>query len=236
MAARRRTAAAGLATAPDRGARPSPAVRQFQEGLLPILIAGDVAAFRRYLAQWEEVIGDTSDLAARPVDEQRRLMADLLRRPQQFNLPPWPAALAPGRQPDRQVFSERPEPGHQPDGRAWPPAPAPAAPSGRPARPERPGVRQQNTAGGAAEAGCEAPGYYQLDMLTGELVPVAPSRPAVAEGSAAYGEEARRAPRRAPRRRRPLRAVGISLHQLSLWPDPKASTPWPDPEPPRSSA
>src|SRR5262245_62815272 len=69
-------------------------VREFQRGLFPILVAGDVDAFRHYLAGWEEIIGDTAGLGDLPLDDQRTFMARLLRRPQVYNLPAWPDELA----------------------------------------------------------------------------------------------------------------------------------------------
>src|SRR5687767_5088699 len=67
-------------------------LEEFCRGLHPILVDGDPAAFRRYLAQWEDVIGDSAELAEAPLEQQRQTMASLLRHPQRFNLPPWPAA------------------------------------------------------------------------------------------------------------------------------------------------
>ncbi len=79
---------------PDDAPNGANAVREFQAGLFPILVAGDLDAFRRYLGRWEETVGDTTALGELPEAEQRALMSRLLRRPQIYNLPPWPADLA----------------------------------------------------------------------------------------------------------------------------------------------
>jgi hypothetical protein len=186
----------------------------FSRGLYPILVQADTAAFRQYLSAWEDVIGDTTELTATPADQLRRTMAAVLRRPQQFGLPAWPATgvldgagvtgapppATPPAAPIRPAEATRP-----------PPAPAPAVPA-TPAVPAAPVTP-------AAPAGGDDPqGVYQLDMLTGEFVPIPAPTGAVAEPAPApydAGAEAPAAPAHARRRRR-RRTTG--LEQLSLWP------------------
>lgn len=64
-------------------------VRDFARGLRPILVAGDVDAFKGYLGQWDDILGDTSELAGQSEAVIRRTMTQLLRRPRQFGLPDW---------------------------------------------------------------------------------------------------------------------------------------------------
>ncbi|MGH2367539.1 MAG: hypothetical protein ACRDI2_05015, partial [Chloroflexota bacterium] len=221
--------AAGSAEAPAGGTEQ---LEEFCRGLYPILVEGDLAAFRRYLAQWEEVIGDTAELADTPPDQQRRTMAALLRRPQQFNLPPWPVAnAAPTRPSTAGVSPTSPRssdltpalrPGAGPLRRPQAGSrhsPAPLHSDGEGTRPEQRGLSMgtaplHQTLSGDSDgaqavrrghefreqkspsprrgegAGGEVPsaGTYQLDMLTGEFVPVEPE--AVAEpGPAPYVAE-----------------------------------------------
>ena len=64
-------------------------VRDFARGLRPILVAGDVDAFKGYLGQWDDILGDTTELAGQSDADVRRTMIHLLRRPRQFGLPDW---------------------------------------------------------------------------------------------------------------------------------------------------
>lgn len=174
---------------------------EFRQGLYPILMARDVAAFGRYLRQWEELLGDTADLAETSEAQQRRTMEALLRRPQQFNLPPWPRDLEAGAgaaQPSRGLEDAagpdpKPKAPSSRARRAGAGAPPPqSSPSAAPASPGSSGgaraeltvpvvVEQAGAAGPddpaapAALAVTEAAAaVYQLDMLTGELVLVDP--------------------------------------------------------------
>ncbi|HXI15283.1 MAG TPA: hypothetical protein VNM48_02850 [Chloroflexota bacterium] len=161
----------------------------FRLGLYPILIAGDVDAFQSYLGQWEDLLGDTAELMETSEAQQRRTMDALLRRPQQFNLPPWPrqAPVAPRLAP-------------APDA-AQVAAPVPAAA----AEPVSHTVDEPEGTSGA----------YQLDMLSGELVPISrrmhPSRLGVPP------EQPVALPAR--KRRSRLRRLPPNLAQLVLWSD-----------------
>ncbi len=64
-------------------------VRDFVRGLRLVLVAGDVDAFRGYLGQWDDVLGDTTELAGQSDADVRRTMIKVLRRPRQFGLPGW---------------------------------------------------------------------------------------------------------------------------------------------------
>ncbi len=64
-------------------------VRDFARGLRPILVAGDVDAFKGYLGQWDDILGDTTELAGQSDAVVGRTMTQLLRRPRQFGLPDW---------------------------------------------------------------------------------------------------------------------------------------------------
>lgn len=168
----------------------------FRRGLYPILVRGDVAAFLRYLAHWEDLFGDTLELSQTSEAEQRRTMAMLLRRPQQFNLPPWPkgaflALINPGASALVPAMQSDPAPTH-----------SPVAPASTHDEPMATG----------AERGGRTGSSYQLDMLTGELRPV-PHRPS-SQTAAEPGVAAARRPRR---RARPL--TSGRLTQLSLWSD-----------------
>lgn len=165
-------------------------ITQFCKGLYPILVAGDVDAFSRYLSQWEDVIGDTAELTTTSEAQQRRTMTALLRHPKQFNLPPWPRAVPISEPPvdDRATLAP---PQHQ----GWPDVPSPSPP-----------VQDEPT--GQLD-GVEA--AFQLDMLTGELVPV--ERSQVRPQAEALPERTE-TPRR--RKRQPRRTRGVHLVQLSL--------------------
>jgi hypothetical protein len=198
-----------------RGAEASEQILAFSRGLYPILLRADPVAFSRYLSQWEDVIGDTTELAATPPDQLRRTMAALLRRPQQFGLPPWPATPLPpaARTAALDETLLTPEGNRRPRGDAGH-SRVSTAPSGAPGGLCPP--EEQNASSG--DDVTAAPRVYQLDMLTGELVPVpeTPATGSVAEPPPApYGTEevARPARRRRPRRRAPA-----GLEQLAFWP------------------
>lgn len=207
----------------------------FCRGLFPILLEGDAAAFRRYLARWEDVIGDTAELAETSEAQQRRTMTAMLRNPRQFRLPPWPrtpaeasplasppVATPPVTTPPPAVATPEPIP-HAPT------ADVAAAPSSY--REDRVEATYSHVTG-AGESPQERDGQsavepepspqsyaaYQVDMLTGELVPrgtvmgVADHRHMVAEATITQLEESE--PKRPPRRRR--RRAAVSLTQLAL--------------------
>jgi hypothetical protein len=233
-------------------------VREFQRGLFPILVAGDVEAFGHYLSRWEEVIGDTAELGQLPPAEQRRLMARLLRRPQLYNLPAWPADLADtaGLPAGADVAGDRRSvdlPSGVYPATEWPaanraPAPAsgvyPAAnrsvytsapasvavarglvPRNDAALAEDATLAQSPPVPAASSPPVATPpaledepasphASYQLDMITGELVPVAVEPARVTEAAAGYeAEPGRPAKPRARRRRR----QPANLVQLALW-------------------
>jgi hypothetical protein len=211
-------------------------VQAFCRGLYPILIEGDTNAFRRYLARWEDLVGDTAELADAPAEQQRQTMAALLRYPQRFNLPPWPArdGVHGARPTDdagrlaarRRVEEARRDPARP---RAWPAAPEHRAPAAddqrRSAAPhDAPDVREAAVAGSGeastASSGGVA-GTYQLDMLTGEFVPVplcaAPEGGRVIREAPPAELESSKPSRPRPRRPR-RRAATHGLAQLTLWP------------------
>jgi hypothetical protein len=183
------------------GAEASEQLLAFSRGLYPILLRADAAAFSSYLSRWEDVIGDTSELSATPPDQLRRTMVALLRRPQQFGLPAWPATPDQGQAaretpalwPDKGLRHSPPAPGGGPS--AAPPALGPESQTEPP-----PAVPRRGT--------------YQVDMLTGELVPVARGASAGAPGGVAEpppapyvaADEAQPPPRRR-RPRRPPRGM-----------------------------
>jgi hypothetical protein len=80
----RRTAEGAAALAADPRWR-------FLAALYPVLRARDVAAFRRVLADAEELLGDITWLADKPDDWLAGMMADMLREPRRFGFPRWPA-------------------------------------------------------------------------------------------------------------------------------------------------
>ena len=180
---------------------PSEQLLDFCRGLQPILLDGDVEAFRRYLRRWEELVGDTTDLAETPDAQARRTMDALLRRPGQYGLPPWPDQVITA---SADVFSvNRREV-----------VPAPLADAALPGTVDEVWIAPEPVVGGAEEVDAYdgAPASaYQLDMLTGELVPLNGS------DEAGHARDAT-PPSRTPRRRRhPLPA---GMEQLSLWPTP----------------
>ena len=142
------------------GAEASEQLLAFSRGLYPILLRADAAAFSSYLSRWEDVIGDTSELSATPPDQLRRTMVALLRAP---------AAVRPA----RLAGDARPGSGTAGDARLWPDRglrPSPRRPAG--------GSRQRPLPWGRSPRQTPPPavprrGTYQVDMLTGELVPVA---------------------------------------------------------------
>ncbi len=73
-------------------APPDAGLEAFRRALYPILRARDVAAFRRLVADSDDLLGDTADLADWPPTRVRALMAELLREPARFGLPPWPSS------------------------------------------------------------------------------------------------------------------------------------------------
>jgi len=168
----------------------------FRQGLHPILIAGDVAAFQRYLSQWEDLLGDTAELKETSETQQRRTMDALLRRPQQFNLPPWPRQAPVVTPPP--VVSAPPEIVER-----FPSAAAMRVP---PLVPE--------PALSVADELEETSAAYQLDMLSGELVPVStkmhPNRVTEPPGEAASIPARQRRSRRRP---------PSDLAQLVFWKD-----------------
>jgi hypothetical protein len=205
-------------------AEPSEQILEFSRGLHPILLRADAAAFSRYLSRWEDVIGDTAELTATPPEQLRRTMAALLRRPQQFGLPPWPAVpSAPPPGPPVELFppapAAAPQPSPRPVGRSAPPAAHPGpAPAGAPAA--RTGAASRHTPPPPAPEPAPEPaatldgGSYQLDMLTGELVPVAERMLAEAPAPAPYeAPGVQPAGQRKRRRRRPP----AGMEQLAFW-------------------
>ena len=190
----------------------------FSRGLYPILVQADTAAFRQYLSAWEDVIGDTTELTATPADQLRRTMAAVLRRPQQFGLPAWPAtgvldgagvtgtpppvtpaAIPPPAAPIRPAEAIRPPPA---------PAPAvPATPSGQCQRRRsrrRPGTIRK----GSTSWTCSPESSYRSRRRRARW----PSRRR-RRTTPAPRHRAAPAHTRRRRRRRPT-----GLEQLSLWP------------------
>lgn len=205
----------------------------FCAGLFPILVAGDLTAFCRYLAQWEDVIGDTAELADASPETQRQTMATLLRRPQQFNLPPWPGT---GSRQGRDLPAPAPEeragdllsgvdlPTVTDVPRTGGPRDAASAVSTTEVRPA--GSAEKYASHDAAPemlhdrltevpaTAAETLGSYQVDMLTGELIPVV-SPLSVRERNSAYTQPEGDFP--TPKKRRRRRA-SHGLVQLTLWP------------------
>jgi hypothetical protein len=176
--------------------RSNPEALEFARGLYPILLEGDVAAFRRYLGRWEDVIGDTAEMVEVPPDQQRRTMTAILRRPRQFNLPPWEVVLGGGGV-EEPLRSD-----------AAGPATAPAA-----SLPDTTETSAVEVATDWAEDRLPSSGVYQLDMLTGELVPV------VCQPALVHGATKGAVPDRPKRRRAPRRVELAGLEQLLLWPE-----------------
>src|SRR5581483_7984187 len=140
---------------------------RFAAGLFPILNEQDVALFRSYLAEWEELLGDVSALAEASDAELRRTMRDLRLRPAQFGLPAWPrtppATLEPG--------AATPPPAE---------APSPALPAPDNACPEPPAV-PRNAPAAASAPGPAAPAPPAEPAPAGdppEAPPAASRRPA----------------------------------------------------------
>jgi hypothetical protein len=114
------------------------------------------------MAQWEELVGDSTEMRESSDAQTRRTMATLIKHPTQFGLPPWP------RPAERITMGVEPEPPN------------------------------------------ELAAIYQLDMLTGELVPQQrPPKPQAAES----------VKRRANRPRPLKRRLPDHLAQLVLFPD-----------------
>jgi len=210
-------AAARAAGGHDRAARGSGRMAEFCSGLHSILLQVDAVAFRRYLAEWEDVIGDTAELAATSEDQLQRTMRTLLRRPQQFNLPAWPAVALPARR-DADGDEGRGAaalPRHFPDVTpparpAWPALATPAPPVESKVAPVDHPVEEQATRNG--EPGNA--GVYQLDMVTGELIAI-PERALAEPEPAPYGVAGEPKPAARPRRRR--RSTS-GMRQLTFWP------------------
>lgn len=197
----------------DLAAGGSGRMAEFCSGLHPILLQADAAAFRRYLAQWEDVIGDTAELGATSEEQLRRTMTALLRRPGQFNLPPWPEVVPPARgngggdegrgegAPSRRLADVTPH-----AVAAWPPPASPAPPAQASVAPMEEQAKRNGEPGNA--------GVYQLDMVTGELVAI-PERALAEPDPAPYaGDGAPPPPARVRRRRR----TASGLRQLTFWP------------------
>ena len=173
-------------------ASPPEHLAEFCSGLRAVLLAGDVEAFRRYLRRWEELIGDTSELAETSDEQARRTMATLLRRPAQFGLPPWTQGAIP---PPGELHSPDDSELAASDVVGQEPLPTPLdgeSPEASPPEPLK-----------------DADAIYQLDMLTGELVPRDPL---------ALRPPAETVPARAPRpRKRRLPPNVAQLPLLPLW-------------------
>ncbi|HEX2033315.1 MAG TPA: hypothetical protein VHS99_03945 [Chloroflexota bacterium] len=196
----------------------------FCEGLHPILLRGDLEAFRAYLAQWEDVIGDSSELAEASPQALQRTMADLLRYPRRFNLPPWPAR-PPAEVPRPTAEVLRQTVWHEPAEASDPLPDRVPDPLGPP--PATSLTPQVPTPPGEAVPAPARPGAYQLDMLSGELVPVEPTtiaeRPAgeydplsgasPRAGADAWPETGRKSVAKRKRRR-----TSANLVQLTFWP------------------
>jgi hypothetical protein len=121
------------------------------------------------MAQWEELVGDSSEMRESSDAQTRRTMATLLKHPTQFGLPPWPRP------------TERITLGVQ---ETLPPV-----------EPEPPN---------------ESAAIYQLDMLTGELVP---------QQRLPKPQPAEAVKRRANRPRPLKRRLPDHVAQLVLFPD-----------------
>jgi hypothetical protein len=209
-------------------------LREFRAGLYRILLSGDVGAFGRYLRRWEDLIGDTAELAETSEAQQRRTMDALLRRPQQFNLPPWPREAPPqplvalalpenppsGVTPEIEVASGTSVAAASEDG-LLPPAEE-AWGGGSP--PDSASIVPEATDGAPADAVPNAPPdvaasrrAYQLDMLTGELVRVEADRLSTA-GHGTAGAEPSIVESAKPRRTR-RRRVPPGMTQLAMWAD-----------------
>jgi hypothetical protein len=181
-------------------------LEEFRRGLYPILLAGDVVAFRSYLSRWEDVVGDTAELAVTSDTQQRRTMATLLRSPQHFNLPPWqkePALRSPLSQaPDGPSEPDIAPPMAGWDGSQSTPAPlAIATPSTPPEEGSSPPV---------VGALVRATEVFQLDMLTGEFIPQVPAPTPTVDAISDI-----RPPRKATTRKR-RKPAGTQLVQLAL--------------------
>jgi hypothetical protein len=176
---------------------PSEQLLDFCRGLQPILLDGDVDGFRRYLRRWEDLVGDTADLAETPDAQARRTMDALLRRPGQYGLPPWPTPVI--AVPTNIVSVDTPE---------LPPVDvSPLTTDEEWISPERAAAPDDE----ADDLTGAPPCTYQLDMLTGELIPL--------DGFDDAGRTRDTTPpSRTPRRRR--RPPSPGMEQLSLWPTP----------------
>ena len=150
------------------------------------------------MARWEELVGDSSELLVAPDAQTRKTMAAILRRPGQFGLPPWPKEAPSTPAPGGTLPTRRPSAPSPPSG-----AGAFISPEPRPVREAEPPPGPASIA--KADVPEDDPGTaYQLDMLTGELVPQAGAQPSAATPRV-------RRPRVRPRR------VPANLEQLALW-------------------
>jgi hypothetical protein len=226
----------------------------FCRGLRPILLEADVPAFRRYLAQWEDVIGSPAELSEETAEQTRQRMASMLRQPRRFGLPPWPpvpyrAAAAHEPVVDWPVAAGRTAslaPPHDavaphalrraaaatepadPDDAPAPPAPVPGpAASPLPRRFAGVGAAAQSDRIEAAEPAvngdedCDAQSEqvtaFQVDMLTGEMIPVdGPSRSAAAPARA-QEPDGPQVPGPIRRKKRRDRRLPAGLTQLGFW-------------------
>jgi hypothetical protein len=216
---------------------------EFRRGLYPILVARDSEQFKTYLRRWEEVIGDTAELAETPDGQVRRTMDALLRRPQQFNLPAWPRDLVQTgmrfRESSPSAVEDRPldvtaftdaarRSGSRPELEATPQRDVGLRVEGGHDAGDFQNASDFQSAAGAPgddgalevtgnqaerEEGSGSREAYQLNMLTGELVPVQ-NRSVRATLPPALAEEEVSAPRQ-KRVRRPR--VAKDMRQLELW-------------------
>jgi hypothetical protein len=154
------------------------------------------------------VIGDTGGLGDLPPAEVHALMARLLRRPQVYNLPAWPADLQGAHLAGDDGRLDQAPALPEPRRRVPEPAPRPEpAPQSEPApRPEPPPAL---TPAVTPEPSSNA--WYQLDMLTGEFVPVSTAPLSAAEATAPYEATTR------PAHRRRRRRIPAGMAQLTLW-------------------
>jgi hypothetical protein len=145
------------------------------------------------MARWEELVGDTTELAEASEAQLRRTMVSLLQHPTQHGLPPWPRVGGPGGMSPVEPTARNTEDLLGGLGRVN--APAPEAEEGAEGR----------SLGSVPQDG--APNLiYQLDMLSGELIP-----------QSVLSRKTSTPPSPRPRSRK--RAPSGSLSQLPLFPD-----------------
>lgn len=193
-------------------------LKDFRDGLYEILLAGNVDAFSRYLRQWEELIGDTAELGETSEAQQRRTMDALLRRPQQYNLPPWPRHTPPSvtARPPVQLVPASPV------GDTRQPLPISPGAASTPTAPMPPASPHGPLHAGSVTPQKAGPGssVYQVDLITGELVPVKGVEKHPGQENQ-YDSSPVRVPGPAsPRRARKKRVRGIEgMKQLTMWDD-----------------